>query len=99
ARDSLNEIRSLLAVLRSDEAPRMPQPGLDQIEQLVVSTRHAGVEVSLTVQGEPRPLRKCGGSERLPDPPGGALQCHRHPPDQAVDVWAGYTGAALALVS
>ena len=98
ARDSLNEIRSLLAVLRSDEAPRMPQPGLDQIEQLVVSTRHAGVEVSLTVQGEPRPLRKCGGSERLPDPPGGALQCHRHAADQAVDVWVEYGDASLELV-
>gem|GEM_PF-7583 len=76
ARESLNEIRSLLSVLRSDEAPRMPQPGLAQIEDLIASTRDAGVELSLTVQGDPRPLREALEGERLPDPSGGAVECH-----------------------
>ncbi|MFC7934666.1 sensor histidine kinase [Streptomyces sp. NPDC057387] len=47
ARESLGEMRRLLGVLRSEEAPGelMPQPGLPQIGQLVEATARTGAPV------------------------------------------------------
>jgi signal transduction histidine kinase len=57
ARDTLAELNHLLGVLRKDsDAPLSPQPGLDQVETLVNTARQAGLESSLKVTGEPRPL-------------------------------------------
>ncbi|MFE3326941.1 sensor histidine kinase [Streptomyces sp. NPDC059176] len=51
ARESLAEMRRLLAVLRSDgsEGERTPQPGLDRVQQLVEATVRAGVPVELSL--------------------------------------------------
>ena len=47
----------LLGVLREDESgERAPQPGADQIPQLVESVRAAGLPVELELTGSPRPL-------------------------------------------
>jgi signal transduction histidine kinase len=57
ARDTLAELNHLLGVLRKDsDAPLSPQPGLDQLEALVNTARQAGLEASLKVTGERRPL-------------------------------------------
>jgi signal transduction histidine kinase len=57
ARDTLTELNHLLGVLRKDsDAPLSPQPGLDQAETLINSARQAGLEASLKVSGERRPL-------------------------------------------
>jgi signal transduction histidine kinase len=57
ARDTLAELNHLLGVLRKDsDAPLSPQPGLDQVETLVNTARQAGLESSLKVTGEHRPL-------------------------------------------
>ena len=46
-----------LGVLRKDsDAPLSPQPGLDQAEALLNTARQAGLEASLKVSGQPRPL-------------------------------------------
>jgi signal transduction histidine kinase len=57
-RDALTEMRRLLGVLRDgDEGAHLaPQPGLAQLRELVDQARLAGMSVSLTVDGEPRPL-------------------------------------------
>jgi signal transduction histidine kinase len=57
-RQSLREMRRLLGVLRDDDSPagRAPQPGLDQLADLVDRLRLVGPEVDVTVVGEPRPL-------------------------------------------
>ena len=56
-RESLNELRDLLGVLRSDEAPeRTPQPTLVQLGALLDRTRAAGRTVELRVDGERLPL-------------------------------------------
>ncbi|MEW1723184.1 sensor histidine kinase [Streptomyces sp. NPDC093109] len=51
ARESLTEMRRLLAVLRSDGADgeRTPQPGLDRVQQLVEATVRAGVPAELSL--------------------------------------------------
>jgi signal transduction histidine kinase len=57
ARDTLAELNRLLGVLRKEsDAPLSPQPGLDQAEALLKPARDAGLEASLKVAGERRPL-------------------------------------------
>lgn len=51
----------MLGVLRSEEAPSQgtrhtPQPSLDRLGTLVASVRSAGLAVTLSTTGEPRPL-------------------------------------------
>ena len=58
-REALVEMRRLLGLLRTDhDRPdvRHPQQGLDDIGTLLAQVREAGVHVSLTVEGTPRPL-------------------------------------------
>lgn len=56
-RESLNEMRGLLGVLRSDErGPRAPRPTLDELDALLAEARRGGRSVQLEVQGERRPL-------------------------------------------
>ncbi|MGH7765733.1 MAG: sensor histidine kinase [Candidatus Dormibacteraceae bacterium] len=57
ARDTLAELNRLLGVLRKEsDAPHAPQPGLDQVEGLLKSARDAGLEATLKVKGQARPL-------------------------------------------
>jgi signal transduction histidine kinase len=56
-RQALNEMRSLLGVLRDDEAAsRVPQPGLDDVDRVVDEVRRAGTPVEVVERGERRPL-------------------------------------------
>ncbi|MGW5423748.1 sensor histidine kinase [Streptomyces sp. NPDC003943] len=54
ARESLAEMRRLLAVLRSEgaEGERAPQPGLDRVQQLVEATVRAGVPAELSLAAD-----------------------------------------------
>jgi signal transduction histidine kinase len=57
ARDTLAELNRLLGVLRkSPGAPLAPQPKLDEAEALLKPARDAGLEATLKVTGEKRPL-------------------------------------------
>jgi signal transduction histidine kinase len=55
ARDALDEMRRLLALLRTEQRTdgegREPQPGLAQLDSLVESARAAGTPVRLTLRG------------------------------------------------
>ena len=57
-RETVDEMRTLLGVLRSEEGPTAlkPQPGLADLEQLVSGVREAGLPVTLRIEGAPRPL-------------------------------------------
>jgi signal transduction histidine kinase len=57
-RQALTEMRRLLGLLRSGDARTelTPQPGLGQLRELVEQARAAGMSVSLTQEGAPRPL-------------------------------------------
>ena len=61
-RQTLDDLRRLLGVLRADEevgngssgrAPQPPQPGLSQLGALIAQTRAAGVLVEVEVEGDP----------------------------------------------
>jgi signal transduction histidine kinase len=55
---ALAELRATLGMLRSDQAaaPREPTAGLDRLPALVDSSRAAGLEVDVVVEGEARTL-------------------------------------------
>jgi signal transduction histidine kinase len=57
-RMALAEMRRLLGVLRAEDvgADRAPQPGVDQLEDLLQQVRAAGLAVVFTVEGVPLPL-------------------------------------------
>jgi signal transduction histidine kinase len=68
-RQALTEMRGLLGVLREagqEPAELAPQPGLDQLADLLEHSRSAGLPVSFAVEGAPCPL-----------PPGTALAAYR----------------------
>jgi signal transduction histidine kinase len=52
SREAMNEMRRLLGVLREDEASYTPQPGLGRLSDLIETARAAGLEVSVSEQGE-----------------------------------------------
>ncbi|MEI7030512.1 sensor histidine kinase [Streptomyces pratensis] len=59
-RQALAEMRRLLGVLRTGDGPEsgeyVPQPDVEQIEDLVEQVRRTGLEVDFKVEGTPRPL-------------------------------------------
>ncbi|MBT2369032.1 sensor histidine kinase [Streptomyces sp. ISL-10] len=59
-RQALAEMRRLLGVLRTGDAPEsgeyVPQPDVEQIEELVEQVRCAGLTVDFKIEGMPRPL-------------------------------------------
>jgi signal transduction histidine kinase len=57
-RQALTEMRTLLGVLRSDEhgTGRAPMPGIAELGELIGQARAAGLPVSCTVTGTPRPV-------------------------------------------
>jgi signal transduction histidine kinase len=59
-RQALAEMRRLLGVLRTGEHQEggeyVPQPDVEQIEELVTQCRGSGLEVDFRVEGTPRPL-------------------------------------------
>jgi signal transduction histidine kinase len=54
-RESLNEMRGLLGVLRGDD-PRAPQPTLAELDALLDAARSGGRAVALAVEGDRRAL-------------------------------------------
>jgi signal transduction histidine kinase len=58
AREALAETRRVLGLLRqASEAPeRVPQPGLDRLEELTERARRSGLEIDVIVVGMPREL-------------------------------------------
>ncbi|MER0244473.1 sensor histidine kinase [Streptomyces sp. HSW2009] len=59
-RQALAEMRRLLGVLRTGEGAEggeyVPQPGVEQLTELIEQVRGAGLPVDFKVEGDPRPL-------------------------------------------
>jgi signal transduction histidine kinase len=98
ALDGLTELRRILGVLRTEDAPQTaPQPGLDRLEEVIASARGGGLAVETSVTGE------------APTLPGGVgLSAHRilqealsnvmkHSPGAPVRVEIDYGPGALRL--
>jgi len=59
-RQAMTEMHATLRLLRADgDTPELsPQPGLGQLDRLLEQLRRAGLEVELTVEGQPRQLAR-----------------------------------------
>ncbi len=56
-REAMTEMHRTLRLLRSGDAAELaPQPGLAMLERLLEQTRAAGLDIELTVEGQPRPV-------------------------------------------
>jgi signal transduction histidine kinase len=56
-RQALGEMRRLLGVLRTDDRRNLaPQPSLSELDRLAETARAGGVDVNLSLEGQPRPL-------------------------------------------
>ncbi|MBC9713056.1 sensor histidine kinase [Streptomyces sp. TRM66268-LWL] len=101
ARTALTEMRRLLGVLREDaEAPptRRPQPGLQELAELVDEAREAGGGATrLIVSGRIRPLDQGVELTAYRIVQEALSNARRHAPGAAVDVTLHYTDAALHL--
>jgi len=98
ARASLNEIRSVLTLLRGDETPRTPQPDLDQVDELVEDARRAGANVELHVSGRRRPLRAAVELSAYRILQESLANVTRHMPGETAGVWVDYRDDTLGLV-
>lgn len=54
AREALAQLRRALGVLRSEEASRRPQPGIDALPGLLDGVRRTGLHITLQQDGEPK---------------------------------------------
>jgi signal transduction histidine kinase len=99
-REALVEMRRLTEFLRteSEHASRSPQPGLQHLDALVEQARHAGLSITIRIDGAPRPV-----------PPGLDLSAFRivqealtnalkHAGPAAVDVTVLYESDRLDLI-
>ncbi len=102
ARASLTEMRRLLGVLRDDTrtviAERHPQPGLQQLSELLDEARDAsGAGTRLIVSGSPAPLEPGVELAAYRIVQEALTNARRHAPGAAVDVELHYTDEALRL--
>ena len=101
ARDALTEMRRLLGVLRvdvDDAAELAPQPGLDQIDELIEAARAAGTPVRLTLSGAPVPLPVGVDLSAYRIVQEALTNARQHAPGAAVEVEVAYTDDRLRLL-
>lgn len=55
-RDAMGQLRRMLGLLKEDEAPRAPQPTVDDLPALAAQVSNAGLAVGCTASGVPRTL-------------------------------------------
>jgi signal transduction histidine kinase len=97
ALSGLKELRRVLGVLRSDTPETAPQPGLDDLEELLESARSASVTVTAGVSGTPRPLPAGVDLSAYRIIQEALSNAMRHAPGAAVQVKLYYGDAALVV--
>ncbi|HET7246727.1 MAG TPA: histidine kinase [Streptosporangiaceae bacterium] len=97
ALSGLKELRRVLGVLRSDTPDTAPQPGLDDLEELLESARSAGVTVTAGVSGTARPLPAGVDLSAYRIIQEALSNAMRHAPGAAVQVKLYYGDAALVV--
>ena len=100
ARDALTETRRLLGVLREDVsggADRSPQPGLDQLPELVDTARDSGTQIRLIMQGKAVPLPAGIDLAAYRIVQEALTNARRHAPGADVDVEVSYGDDTLLL--
>jgi signal transduction histidine kinase len=97
ALSGLSELRRVLGVLRSEGAEIAPQPGLDDLADLVGSAGIGGVTVTSSVTGMPRPLPEGVNLSAYRIVQEALSNAMRHAPGSEVQVKLYYGDAALVI--
>lgn len=98
ARQALSEMRGLLAILRGGrDADLAPQPMIDDIPDLVESTRGSGAEVELEFPTEPIPLNPTTGLTTYRLVQEALSNALRHAPGAPIRVFVRAEGAQLSV--
>ncbi|AYY15433.1 sensor histidine kinase [Actinobacteria bacterium YIM 96077] len=99
ARQALVEIRSMLGVLRSEDhtVATAPQPGLDQVHELVDSVAHSGVPVHMETAGTPITVSAATGLSAYRIVQESVANASRHAPGAPVVVHLRYAGDTIEL--
>jgi signal transduction histidine kinase len=97
-KQALTEMRRLLGVLREGEkAPLRPQPGVDDVAELVESVRSAGLDVRLQRSGEPFALPAAADLSVYRLVQEALTNCVRHASASVVDVDLAYSRQELVV--
>lgn len=88
AREALNEVRSLLGVLRSDgHTPESePQPGMSRLDELFEASRRAGLNLRTELDGDPGTVGDAVGLAVYRILQESLANCARHAPGARVEV-------------
>ncbi len=97
ALSGLSELRRVLGVLRSDQPDIAPQPGLEDLADLVESARGGGVTITTEVTGAPRPVPDGVNLSAYRIVQEALSNAMRHAPGSAVQVKLYYGAAALVI--
>ena len=97
ALSGLGELRRVLGVLRSDRPDTAPQPGLEDLADLLDSARSGGVTVTSGVTGTPRPVPDGVNLSAYRIVQEALSNAMRHAPGSAVQVRLYYGEAALVV--
>jgi signal transduction histidine kinase len=97
ALSGLNELRRVLGLLRSDRTDVAPQPGLEDLDELLESARVGGVTVAREISGTPRPLPDGVNLSAYRIVQEALSNAMRHAPGSAVQVKLHYGQAALVI--
>ncbi|MGW4397816.1 sensor histidine kinase [Amycolatopsis nivea] len=100
ARNGMTEMRRLLGLLRAEQAGQEtePQPGAEQIGQLVERVRAAGTDVRLELRGDYRGLPEGVGLSAYRIVQEGLSNAVRHAPGAPVEVFVHVGPGQLRLV-
>jgi signal transduction histidine kinase len=93
----LNELRRVLGVLRSEKPDVAPQPGLDDLANMLETARNSGVTVTSSVSGTPRPLPDGVDLSAYRIVQEALSNAMRHAPGSAVQLHLYYGEAALVI--
>jgi signal transduction histidine kinase len=99
SKDALEELRSVLGVLRrpGEELPRAPTLSLDHLDDMVARSVAAGVPVELVVSGTRRPLPEDVDRAAFRVVQEALTNVTRHAPGAAVAVRVGYAADAVTV--
>ena len=100
ASTALAETRSIVGLLRSDDAEaaeRAPAPSVDSLTELVASAQRGGVQVSLEVHGEPRHTSAATGLAAYRIVQESLANANRHAPGQPVQIDLEWQDNSLAV--
>jgi signal transduction histidine kinase len=95
AREAMTEMRRVLGVLRTEEASLVPQPGLDQLSELLDTARASGTDVRLVIEGAVRELSPGVELTAYRVLQEALTNARRHAPGAAVEVALRYSPGAL----